>query len=49
MPRILLLSKINWLLIILARETTEEARHNTCVELRQLYLLIEESNHETIN
>lgn len=49
MPRKMLISKINWLLVLLARETTEEARHNTCAELHQLYLTIEESNHETIN
>ena len=49
MPRKMLCSKINWLLCALARETSEEARHNTCAELHQLYLIIKESNHETIN
>lgn len=40
MSRIMLCSKINWLLCQLAKETTEQARHNTCAELHQLYSIM---------
>lgn len=37
---LLVQSKISWLLISLAHETDEASRHNTCLELNELYSLI---------